>query len=201
MGYGYAVPYMRLFRDNAERSFISMAATGGVHRWPEGKDGLTSLCHDHEWPFETESLDRILIVHGLEHAESPDLLLQEAWRCLKSNGRLLLVVPNRLGLWARTDRTPMGHGYPYTAGQLTQLLKQNMFVVERSQSALFMPPFKSFFVMRTAFAIENIGKFIFPGLAGVQLIEAGKQIYGLSGGHKKAHSKSSQILVPDASAV
>jgi hypothetical protein len=48
-------------------------------------------------------------------------LLREVWRVLAPNGRLLAVVPNRRGLWARIDTTPFGHGRPFSRGQVTHL--------------------------------------------------------------------------------
>ena len=46
----------------------------------------------------------------LEMTNDPGTLLREAWRVLAAGGRLLVVVPNRRGLWARMDTTPFGHG-------------------------------------------------------------------------------------------
>jgi alpha-ketoglutarate-dependent 2,4-dichlorophenoxyacetate dioxygenase len=42
-------------------------------------------------------------------------------------GRLLLIVPNRRGIWARLDSTPFGHGRPYSRGQLERLLGDALF--------------------------------------------------------------------------
>ena len=177
MGYGYAPPYLRSLSERAERVFAVMPAGRGVHAWPEDEGNLCCLAAEDALPIETESVDRILMIHALEHAESPQVLLHEMWRVLKSNGRLLMVVPSRMGMWARADWTPFGHGTPYTAGQLNHYLQGCYFTHERSDRALFMPPFRSFFFMRAAFALESTGRYIFPGLAGLHLIEAGKQVY------------------------
>ena len=59
------------------------------------------LVDDTELPLIDEGADRILLVHMLEWSEKPRELLRELWRVLAPNGRLLLVVPNRRGLWAR----------------------------------------------------------------------------------------------------
>lgn len=179
MGYGYAVPYLRAFAGDAERVFAVMPDRLGIHHWPEAEaeKGLACLSGEGLLPVETESVDRILLVHGFEYAVKPAPLLHEIWRVMKSGGRLLIVAPNRLGLWARADWTPFGHGTPYTLGQISQLLQQNLFTYERAESALFMPPFRSAFVLRGAYRIETLGKYIMPGLAGVHLVEAGKQVY------------------------
>lgn len=198
MGYGYAVPYLKKMQEEAERTVAVMPAAGGVHFWPEDGKGLVSLTTETELPFATESLDRILMVHGLEFAESPPALFHECWRVLKSNGRLLIVVPNRLGLWARADRTPFGHGMPYSYAQISKYLQDNLFVIERKERALFMPPFRSFLVLRSAYTFESFGKFIFPGLAGVHLIEASKQIYSTIPKGKAERAKGRRIAIGQA---
>jgi len=87
------------------------------------------------------------------------------------------VVPNRRGIWARLDRTPFGHGYPYTPGQLNRLLRDTLFSPLRVERALFVPPSRSRMVIASAPAWENIGVRWFPTFSGVLLIEAGKEIY------------------------
>ena len=176
-GYGYAVPYLRAWGDAPERCVALMPAGRGVHHWPEGEPNRVCLVNESELPLETESVDRILMVHALEHTQLPQTVLQEMWRVLKSNGRLLIIVPSRMGLWARADWTPFGHGTPYTAGQIAHYLQESLFAHERTEHALFMPPFRSFFVLRSAYLFESIGRYIFPGLAGLHLIEASKQVY------------------------
>lgn len=196
MGYGYALPYLRSFQEKGANVFAAMPTPGGAHRWPEEGRGLACLSAETELPFATESLDRILLVHGLEHAENPDALLGELWRVLKSNGRMLMIVPNRLGLWSRVDWTPFGHGTPYSMRQINGHLAKNLFAVERRENALFMPPFRSFLALRTAYMFESFGKFIFPGLAGLHLIEVSKQIYGCipKGVAEKAGARRRVIL-------
>ena len=77
-----------------------------------------------------EAADRVLLVHMLEWSEHPHALLREIWRVLAPNGRILVAVPNRRGLWARMDTTPFGYGSPFSRSQLTQLLKDAMFQPE-----------------------------------------------------------------------
>ena len=67
------------------------------------------------------SVDRVLLVHGLESSEYQRELLREVWRVLTGEGRLLVVAPNRRGIWARLERTPLGWGQPYSTGQLSRL--------------------------------------------------------------------------------
>lgn len=198
MGFGYTTPYMNAFIKDSERCFCVMPSVTGVHQWPEGQDNLTCLSSADQLPLETESIDRIVVVHGLEYAEHPDVLMQELWRVLKSNGRIFMIVPNRLGFWSRTDWTPFGHGSPYTAGQLHNLLRQAHFLPEAQGHALFMPPFKSFSVLRLIYFFEILGKLLFPGLAGVHVIEATKQIYSGIPVRKTVKAGKRRIIVAGA---
>jgi SAM-dependent methyltransferase len=195
LGYGYAVPYLRTLQEKNNNCFAVMPSRSGVHLWPNENLNKVCLSHEGELPFATESIDKILVVHGFEYSEDPLILSQELWRVLKSNGRLMLVVPNRLGLWARGDWTPFGHGRPYSHRQIHRYLQDNLFVVEREERALYMPPFRSFLVLRTAYTMEVFGKYIFPGLAGVHLIEASKQIYAGIPGGKGQRIKGRKLVI------
>jgi SAM-dependent methyltransferase len=178
LGYGYALPLLNLYEGEAGRVTALMPDNIGIHHWPISGPGRAVLAHESEWPYETESVDRIVMLHAVEHADHPEEVMREAWRVLKSNGRLLMVVPHRMGLWARADWTPFGHGRPFTSGQIRNLLQAGMFVREGSARALFMPPFKSFMVLASAYQFEAFGRLLFPGLCGVYIVEASKQIYG-----------------------
>lgn len=178
LGIGYATPYLRLFRDEAARVIAVMPAAQGVMRWPEDEPSLVTLADEAELPLADLSMDRVLLVHALEHTEQVRALLREVWRVLADGGRLLVVVPNRRGIWARLDRTPFGHGLPYTMGQLSRVLRDNMFTPIQQASALFMPPVASRFMLTWAPAWEGVGERWLQSFAGVVMIEASKQVYG-----------------------
>lgn len=177
MGLGYATPYLLPFRDEAERVFAVMPAAQGVLHWPQDGPRLVTLTDETELPLPDVSVDRVLLVHGLECSEQLRPMLREIWRVLADGGRLLAVVPSRRGIWARLDRTPFGHGHPYTTAQLNRLLRDTLFTPTRAARALFTPPSTSRMVVASAPALEEIGVRWFPTFAGVLVIEAGKQIY------------------------
>jgi SAM-dependent methyltransferase len=176
-GIGYAQPYLDMFLGSADRCFAVNPAAQGACPWPEGEKNLTVLAEESELPFETNSLDRVLLIHSLEYAELPKSNLQEIWRVLKSNGRLLIVVPNRLGFWARADWSPYGEGTPYSLAQLRWALRDNLFVFERSKPALFALPLRWRIFLQAAEVLEKIGPYLFPAFAGLHMIEASKQLY------------------------
>jgi SAM-dependent methyltransferase len=177
LGLGYAIPYLRQFRDEAERVIAVMPAAQGVLHWPPEGRNLAALADQTELPLPDVSVDRVLLVHSLECVDHLDDMLREVWRVMSSSGRLLVAVPNRRGIWARTDRTPFGQGHPYSPPQLSRLMREHNFMPIQSRGALFMPPFRAGALLGSAPAWERVGKRWFPTFAGVILCEASKQIY------------------------
>ena len=182
MGYGYALPYMKPYLKTTNRSFAMMSRQLGVHNWPSEGNNIVCLSEDDALPLETNSVDFVLMVHALEFLDDPEDSIAEIWRVMRSTGRLMIVVPNRMGFWARADWSPLGQGRPYSATQVERFLTDNLFVHERTTQALFTPPFKNEVLLRGADFFEKIGRFLFPALGGVHIIEASKQLY--AGKHK-----------------
>src|SRR3984885_4436726 len=181
LGIGYATPYLRPFIGEAARTIAVLPSPQGVVFWPPEGPGLTTLSEEANLPFDDLTFDRVLVVHGLEATEHSRQMLREIWRVLAGGGRLLIVAANRSGLWSMTERTPFGHGSPYSATQLNMMLRDNLFVPERSARALYIPPVRSRFWLSTAPAWEKMGNRWFSTFAGVTMVEATKQIYALSG--------------------
>ncbi len=177
LGLGYAVPYLKPFMGEAERVLSLMPMHQGAVFWPQDEKGLVGICDEECWPVETSSVDRILVIHTGQGYESLDSILRESWRVLTGQGRLILIVPNRTGLWARLDNTPFGHGAPYSAGQLRQILKDYMFVPEKIEHALYVPPSSSRLMLVTAGAWEKLGQKFFSAFGGINIAEASKQLY------------------------
>ena len=176
-GIGYATPYLGLFREEAERCLAFMPAAQGVVKWPSATPSLTTLVEELDLPLTDAAIDRVLLVHALETSEQVGAMLKEVWRVLAGGGRLLIVVPNRRGVWAPLDRTPFGSGRPYTASQLSQLLRDELFTPVTTGAALFVPPSRSRMMLRSARAWERAGAHWFPRFGGVVIVEATKQIY------------------------
>lgn len=178
-GFGYAVPYLGVFRNEAMRLGALMPTSQGVVAWPQNQPRQAVLVLEDELPLCDSCADRVLVVHGVETTENTAALLREVWRVLAPEGRLILVVPNRTGIWARFDTTPFGHGRPYSRGQLTRLLREAMFTPLNWDQALYMPPFNWPVLLRSAIAWERVGAILWPGLCGVNIIEATKQVYAV----------------------
>lgn len=199
-GLGYASPYLRPFMDDAERVFAMMPSSMGAHPWPHfasRERNLVALYAEDQIPLETASVDKVLLMHGLEFSRQPSALLEEIWRIMKSSGKLLVVAPNRTGLWARAEWSPMGQGAPYSAGQLCAFLREHRFIHENTHEALFIPPLRWTPVLKAAhFLEENCARY-FPFAPGMHMVEASKQIYArVSPGTGSKVPVGGKILLP-----
>ncbi len=177
LGLGFASPYLWPFLGEAERVAAIMPASQGVLPWPADGPGRTVLADEAELPLPDCSFDRIVLIHALESTEQVRAMMREIWRVLADGGRLVVVVPNRRGIWARLERTPFGNGRPYTVGQINRLLRDSLFTPLARTGALVLPPTNSRMALRFAPAVERIGQPWCETLAGVILVEAAKQIY------------------------
>lgn len=174
LGFGYAAPYLERFRAGARRVALAMPAAQGAHAWPAHARGLVCLAEDARLPFVDALFDRVLIVHGLEEAENARALLREVWRVTAPEGRLVVIVANRVGLWARAEHTPFGHGRPYSRSQLANLLSEAMFEPAARARALYLPPVG--WLARLAYPFERAGAALWAPFGGLLLMEAVKRL-------------------------
>lgn len=196
LGIGYAAPYLRPFREEAERISAIMPSSQGVLAWPPEGPNAVALADEGELPLQDYSIDRVLLVHGLEFSEQARPLLKEIWRVMAGGGRLMVVVPNRRGIWARIDKTPFGQGHPYTTSQLSRTLREAGFTPERVAAALFAPPTASRMLLRSATAFERVGERWFATFGGVSVVEASKQIYAKPALKRKERRRPAYLPVP-----
>ncbi len=179
LGLGWAAPYLGLWRAEA-RCCIGLVPAhmpGAQPLSPPETPRATLVAEEDRLPFPDDSFDRVLLVHGLEAADNARRLLREVWRVLRDDGRVMLVVPNRAGLWAHLDRTPFGHGQPYSRGQIERLLARHLFRAERREAALFVPPYGLGRMGSATPVLEGAGRALCPRLAGVIIVEAEKDLF------------------------
>lgn len=190
LGIGYTAPYLALWSNESARSIALSPATLADDAEPG--IGVPLVAEEEAMPFSDLSFDRVLLIHGLEVAENARRLLREVWRVLKDDGRLVVVAPNRRGLWAHAEHTPFGHGQPYSPGQVTRLLERHLFRVERRDSALYVPPYAPF--LRAGGAWEAAGRALWPARhAGLAIVEARKSL--LAGSPAGRVAMTRQVLV------
>ncbi len=184
MGLGYATPYLEDCTAEAGRNLAFMLARQGVMHWPAEGPVSSALVDEFDLPLLESTIDLALVIHGLELTDAPDEMLKEVWRVLAPQGRLFLAVPNRRGLWASFDSSPFGYGQPFSRPQLSRLLRESRFAVLSWSPALFLPPSGRSMFLSSAGFLESAGNRLMPGVSGVVIVEAVKQVYAVSTGKR-----------------
>jgi SAM-dependent methyltransferase len=216
LGLGYATPFLdplvqkpasssnlRNTGARCARVIALMPARQGVMAWPalpasahDPRSGnLSGLVDELQLPLPDASFERIVLAHILENTEQTRVLLREVWRVLAPGGRLIVIAPNRQGMWAQFERTPFGTGRPYSRPQLSETLADNMLVPLQWRYALHMPPFDSPINFKLMRALERPGHQWWRRLAGVLVMEAEKQIYAVTPSGVKAKKLRRRVPV------
>ncbi len=176
LGLGFTAPFAGEWLPTARRVALAAPAAQGALMWPSGAAGQSVLCDERRLPFMDAVFDRALLAHALEESEDPHALLREMWRVMTPEGRIIVIAPNRLSLWAVSDATPFGHGRPFSRRQLAALLRDSLFEPTASARAVYAPPLRSAPLLKIATGLEAAGERLWPALGGLILMEAVKRL-------------------------
>jgi hypothetical protein len=177
LGIGFPTPYVETHLASGSPVIVCMPGAQGAVYWPAGKNNLVFLGNEAELPLQESSVNRIVLIHCIEHSEQLSWMMREVLRVLMPGGRVLAVVPSRMGFWSRSSRSPFGYGRPFSMAQLRALFSEQHFTVMRTTSALFTPPLYWQWLWHWADHIEMFGRVFCRPLGGVLILEAEKQVY------------------------
>ena len=177
LGIGFCPAHLERLSHEARRTIWASPAHMGAPAGAFETGHSATQVLEERLPFPDAMFDRILVIHGLEDAESPVRLLREMWRVTAPEGRILIVTANRSGLWSRAESTPFGVGRPFTRRQLYTLLDDAMFQPTAYSHALYAPPAPWLFISKAAETWEKIGEAGWRGCGGVVMVEAVKRLY------------------------
>jgi SAM-dependent methyltransferase len=156
------------------------------HRWLVGRD---LQCEFDALPFESASLDLVLLPHALERACDAHALLREVERVLRPEGRLIVFGLNPASLWGL--RQNLGRlrrrGEPYLPKEgefigywrLRDWLKLLSFEVEAARFGIYKPPLRSEAWLDRWQWVEGVGSRWWPVLGAVYFIQAVKRVHGM----------------------
>jgi SAM-dependent methyltransferase len=174
VGIGYAAP---LFAGAPSGPSLQlMPARQGVVHWPPKSANRATLIEDDHLPLADNQIERIVVCHALENTDNMRRVLRELWRVLAPEGELLVIVPHRRSLWALVERTPFGHGRPFTVGQLQRLLRDQMFEPMGVRGALYGWPGNGRLSTGLLLGFEKLGRRSGTSFAGVIMMVAKKRI-------------------------
>ena len=191
LGLGYATPFLDAARKSARRVVAAMPATQGVEVWPLGARNLASLVEETALPLANAMFDRVLAVHALEEADDPAAVLAEIGRVMAPTGRLIVAVASRVGVWAGAERTPFGHGRPFSRSQLERLIRDADLEPAGWTRALYVPPIGM--AAGWAEGFEQVGARLWPRFAGLILMEAVKQTFAVK---PRGHRARVRVFAP-----
>lgn len=155
---------------------VGMPAEHGALCWPAEKNKVAAI-YDGNLPIADNVINRIILIHALEHSSNVSALMQEVWRVLAPQGRMLAIVPNRMGLWARSSKSPFGYGRPFSLSQVKSAVEESQLTLLKSRSTLFLPPTHNRILLKCAHSLEFTGRLLLPMCGGLHVVEAEKQLY------------------------
>jgi SAM-dependent methyltransferase len=156
------------------------------HRWLAGRD---LMCNFDELPFESASLDLVLLPHALELAPDAHALLREVERVLRPEGRVIVFGLNPASLWGL--RQKLGRlrrrGEPYLPRggefigywRMRDWLKLLSFDVEAARFGIYRPPLRSEAWLQRWRWADGVGSRWWPVLGAVYFIQAVKRVQGM----------------------
>ncbi len=186
LGIGYACPLLPLWQPSARACVGAVPELLGEARQANHRGGTLVSCAEHRLPFADEMFDRIVLLHALEEADNPRLMLREAWRVLAPEGRIVVAAANRRSFWSLHEGNAFGHGRPWTRRQLINFMNDSLYQVTASTTAVHMPPLNWSIITAASRSWERVGEQLTPGLGGVVLVEAVKRLYAKPGGSAAA---------------
>ncbi|MBY0573901.1 MAG: class I SAM-dependent methyltransferase [Undibacterium sp.] len=159
------------------------------HRWrTDSKWSAVDLVHDFtELPFDSQSIDLVVLPHILELAKEPHQVLREVERVLIPEGRLIVSGLNRASLWGarQTFGRAMGSHFLPEEGEfispsrLKDWLKLMNMEVAQTRFGCYAFPVNSEAWLTTSSMMENLGKRWWPYFGAVYMFEAVKRVRGM----------------------
>jgi SAM-dependent methyltransferase len=168
------LPQQNLLRGSRIPLHIKAGKEAGVHLWLEAE----------ELPFETGSIDLVLLPHVLEFSTHPHQILREVERVLRPEGSVVISGFNPLSLWGM--RRAIGHKkeYPW-CGKFISLLRLKDwlallgFEAEAGRFCCYAPPFAGSALMSRSRIIDTTGGQWWSVVGGVYFLQAKKRVPGM----------------------
>ncbi len=142
--------------------------------------------HFEEMPFDSQSIDLLVLPHVLEFAHDPHEVLREAERVLRPEGRLIVSGFNPASLWGARQllRGPFARflpreGHFIAVPRLRDWCKLLSFEVERARYGCWRPPCRTQLWLDRMRFMERAGDRWWPICGAVYMVSATKRVRGM----------------------
>lgn len=175
----------------------ALQASRMPHRWqsdsqfPDPKKQAVSkvmLVHDFcELPFDTQSVDLVILPHVLEFANEPHQILREVERILIPEGRVIISGLNRFSTWGARQALGRIAGRNFLPAQgefinpkrLKDWLKLLSMEVGQTRYGCYALPLNNEQWLQRSELVDKIGQRWWPATGAVYMIEAIKRVRGM----------------------
>ncbi len=161
-------------------------ALRGADPLPAHEGPRVRVEHFEELPFDTQSVDLLVLPHVLEFAHDPHQVLREADRVLRPEGRLIVSGFNPVSLWGARQllRGPFPRflpreGHFIAVPRLRDWCKLLSFEVERARYGCWRPPCRTQLWLDRTRVLERAGDRWWPICGAVYMVSATKRVRGM----------------------
>ncbi len=160
----------------------------GTHDWddPGGQWHAQVVATPEELPFESQSIDLLVLPHAFECTEHPHRVLREVERVLVPDGRVVISGFNPWSLWGVRGRLPGVEAWlphpPSAQVSLPRLkdwLKLLSFEIDQGRYGCYAPACESERWLRRWGFMEKAGEKWWPVCGAVYVVSAVKRVRGM----------------------
>ncbi len=170
----FGLPQHDLLHGSRIPLHIMAGKEAGVHVWLEAE----------ELPFETGSIDLVLLPHILEYSAHPHQILREVERVLRPEGSVIISGFNPFSLWGLRRVLGNKKGYPWCGNFISLLRIKDWlallgFELVAGRFSCFAPPFTGSALLQRSQCIEPLGNRWWAVVGGVYFLQAKKRVPGM----------------------
>jgi len=141
-------------------------------------------CQSTQLPFQTSSIDLLLLPHMLEFSDDPHQTLRDAGRVLVPEGHIVISGFNPFSAWGLKRMAVRRKGYPWQGTFFSLLrirdwLELLDFEIVEVKMACYKLPFSNPAWLKRCQFMDRIGNRWWPMIGGIYFIVARKRVLGM----------------------
>jgi SAM-dependent methyltransferase len=152
-----------------------------------GRGSVDCVLWPEQLPFQSDTIDIVVLVHSLEFSPNPHRVLREAERVLAPEGHLLILSFNLFSLWGIAHALPAlrARGAPWNGAYLSARRIRDWLTlldmeIASTEYHFFRPPLNRPRLQERLALLERLGPRCLPWFGGVQLTVAKKRVLGFT---------------------